>query len=382
MKANILKALGMMSGTSADGVDIALIETDGERITAFGPAETFAYDDRTRTAIRAAMAEAADLPATPAIPGDLAEISALVADRHRAAVDAFLGKHGIARSGIDILGFHGQTLRHWPERQLTWQVGDAETLASVTEIDVVADFRRADVLAGGQGAPFAPLYHAALLRSEAAAIHQPAAWPVAVLNLGGVGNVTWVNGPEELLAFDTGPGNALVDDWVREHGAGHFDDGGRIAAKGRVHEPLVEFWMANDFFRVKPPKSLDRDDFRNSRPTDLGLEDGAATLTAFTAASVAEARRHMLDEPKAWYVCGGGRHNPTLMTMLKERLGVTVLPVEALGWRGDSLEAEAFAFLAVRSLRGLPLSLPTTTGVPEPLTGGRIVRAKHGAAVV
>ncbi len=232
---------------------------------------------------------------------------------------------------------------------------------------MVADFRSADVAAGGEGAPLVPLFHAALVARLPK--------PIVVLNIGGVANVTWIGGAAQLLAFDTGPGNALIDDWVRRHTGAAADLDGALARAGRVSAPHVEQFLANPFFDRLPPKSLDRDDFREALPTGLSLEDGAATLTEMTAAAVAAATRHFPAPAEQWLVTGGGRHNPALMEALGRRLEVPVRPVEAVGWHGDALEAQAFAYLAVRSVLGLPLSLPSTTGVPRPTCGGRLFKA-------
>jgi anhydro-N-acetylmuramic acid kinase len=241
-------------------------------------------------------------------------------------------------------------------------------LARLTGCDVVGDFRSADVAAGGEGAPLAPLYHAALTA--------PLAKPLAVLNLGGVGNVTWIGENDgDILAFDTGPGNAMLDDWVRRHRGQSADIDGALARSGQASAVHVATFLATPYFAKQPPKSLDRDAFGGFVPDELGVADGAATLTDMTAAAVAAARDHFPRPAREFLVTGGGRHNPAIMDALRRRLGMPVRPVEAIGWAGDVLEAQAFAYLAIRSLRGLPLSLPTTTGVPRPLTGGRLFRA-------
>jgi anhydro-N-acetylmuramic acid kinase len=270
---------------------------------------------------------------------------------------------------VDVVGFHGHTILHRPAERRTWQIGDGALLARRLGLDVLADFRHADVVAGGQGAPLAPLYHAAL----AAALPKP----LAVLNIGGVANVTWIAGPSEILAFDTGPGNALIDDWVYRHTGAAADLDGALACAGAVSAAHVENFLANSYFDRPPPKSLDRDDFRGTLPTGLSLEDGAATLSEMTAAAIAVATRHFPAPAKQWLVTGGGRHNPALIEALRRRLDVTVRPVEAVSWQGDALEAQAFAYLAVRSVLGLPLSLPSTTGVPEPCCGGHLFKAPH-----
>jgi anhydro-N-acetylmuramic acid kinase len=277
-----------------------------------------------------------------------------------------LTRRGIAASTVDVVGFHGQTVLHEPERGRTWQIGDGPLLARLTGIDVVNDFRSADVAAGGQGAPFVPLFHAAL----AAALPTP----LGVLNIGGVANVTWIGeaGVEgELIAFDTGPGNAMLNDWTLRHTGRPADIGGALASGGRVDAGALSALLRHPYFERPAPKSLDRDAFDPAPLERLSPADGAATLVAFTAAAVARAQSLFPRPVNRWLVAGGGRHNPTIMAALAERVGTPVAPVEAVGWDGDALEAQAFAYLAVRSLRGLPLSLPTTTGVSRPLTGGK-----------
>lgn len=355
-------AVGLMSGTSMDGIDAALIRTDGESVVERLAFTGVSYEEPFRAELRAAMVAALGLNE----PGSHATIDGVAREltlRHAAAVSAVLAEAGTAASEVALIGFHGQTVAHRPERGWTWQIGDAGLLAQLTGIAVVSDFRSADVAAGGQGAPLAPAYHGALvapLLSDG---------PVAVLNLGGVGNITWFGG-DDWGSFDTGPGNALIDDWVRaEDGLSH-DAGGAIAGTGHVHDDVLTNMLDLDWFDAPPPKSLDRADFSTGPVRGLSLADGAATLTAFTAATVAEALRHVPVRPRRLLVTGGGRHNATLMRMLAERTGVPALPVEAVGWDGDALEAEAFGYLAVRSLRGLAISYPQTTGVQKAITGG------------
>jgi len=364
-------AIGLMSGTSQDGVDVALIETDGEVITRFGPTAYRSYSKAERTLLRSATAAAADLTERTARPSIIAEAEARVNDAHAEAVETFLAANGIAPGDIGVVGFHGQTLLHRPEQRLTIQIGDGRVLAARLGIAVVYDFRAADVAAGGEGAPFAPMFHRALVRRLGGE------GSVAVLNVGGVANVTYVDG-DELIACDTGPGNALVDDFVRLRTERLLDTDGRLAQAGVVDENAVARCLAHPFFTKPPPKSLDRNDFRGWVGTAFdgrSVEDGAATLTALTAAAVARIVPLLPRPPKRWIVAGGGARNPTLMRMLGERLApARVQTAHAAGWSVDSLEAQAFAYLAVRSLRGLPLSLPTTTGVPRPLTGGVLAR--------
>lgn len=355
--------LGLMSGTSLDGIDAALVQTDGEQVTGMGAWLSQPYDSSLREAVRALLGGAGDGPALAAAERRLTEA-------HAELVMRLIRDADMAPDQVDLVGFHGHTIWHRPDERSTRQIGDGALLARLTGIDVVADFRSADVAAGGQGAPLVPLYHAALARALGAA-----ALPLAILNLGGVGNVTWLGAHGEILAFDTGPGNALLDDWVRRHTGDLFDAGGAIARRGIVQAKTLAALLDNSWFNLSPPKSLDRNDFSLVPLDGLDLANGAATLTAFTAHAAAAALQHFPGRPQRWLVTGGGRHNPALMQALRDVLQTSVEPVEAIGWRGDALEAEAFAFLARRSRLGLPLSLPTTTGVPRPLSGGRLFTA-------
>lgn len=352
-----LTAIGLMSGTSLDGVDAALITTDGVRVFHHGPSLTVPYDATLRARLRDILDRAASLSPDDA---DLLDAEQALTDVHTQAVQAVRAKAGDTR--VDIIGLHGQTILHAPGR--TWQIGNASRLSAATDLPVIHDFRTADVQAGGEGAPLAPLYHAALLHGHAT--------PSAVLNIGGVANLTLMTRSGDVLACDTGPGNALLDDWMFRHTRQPCDFNGACAAKGTIDTACLSALLAHDFFRQPPPKSLDRLSFHQAleQISTLSVEDGAATLTAFTAAAIAGTP--LPEQPLHWFVCGGGRHNPTLMRMLAERVAGTVQPVETLGWDGDALEAECFGFLAVRSLRGLPLSLPATTGVPYPMPGGRL----------
>lgn len=361
--------IGLMSGTSADGVDAALIETDGE-----GHIAAIAFADRPYTdSERALIREAARHALTLAAPGPdplIERAGQLLTGAHAEAVAALPGQESAT-----LIGFHGQTVAHRPpgsgvESPFTWQIGDAALLAQLTGRPVAHDFRSADVAAGGQGAPLAPGYH----RARLSGFHEP----VGILNLGGVGNLTWFENPADGSArwggFDTGPANALIDDWVTRHAGARFDEGGKIAAAGTVHEHILSRMANLDYFTARGPKSLDRDDFSTIAVEALSPEDGAATLTAFTAETVALALDNLPVALTRLFVTGGGRLNPTLMAMLAARTGLPVQPVEALGWNGDALEAEAFAWLAVRHVGNLPLSWPETTGVPVPTLGGRLAK--------
>jgi anhydro-N-acetylmuramic acid kinase len=355
-------ALGLMSGTSMDGIDAAIIATDGEAVGRSVAALTIPYPADLRRTLLAIAQDAARAEADP-----LADIERAVTEANAEAVHRILAESRLAPADIAVVGFHGQTILHRPQRRFTRQLGDGALLAALTGIDVVAGFRLADVAAGGQGAPLAPVFHAALARDLPR--------PLAVLNLGGVANVTYID-ETTILACDTGPASAMIDDWVSRHTGQPYDEDGRIARAGRVDQSRVTQLLAADYFERMPPKSLDRNDFSLSAVEGLSLPDGAATLAAFTVASIAAARDHFPAAPLRWLVTGGGRHNPSLMEGLAAALAVPVDPVEAVGWQGDALEAQAFAFLAQRSRRGLPLSLPTTTGVPAPMPGG--VLHRHG----
>ena len=363
--AQIQKVIGLMSGTSLDGVDAALLETDGADVVRPGPALTIAYDGETRALLRAALEEARHVAEGAPVPQSIREAERVLTEKHAEAVKALVAKVG----PVSLIGFHGQTILHRPERRWTWQIGDGALLARLTGIDVVNDFRSADVKAGGQGAPLVPLYHAALARNSSLAR------PLAVVNIGGVGNVTYIDG-DTVLAFDTGPGNAPIDDWMQRHTTTPVDLNGAFAATGKVNDAALDAMLANSFFDRVPPKSLDRMDFGMAAVENLSPADGAATLTSFTAASIARAREHFPQAPQTWIICGGGRHNSTLMGMLQARINAQVLKAEGARWDGDALEAEAFADLAVRSRLGLPLSLPTTTGVAQPITGGKYHSAR------
>lgn len=358
----LITAIGVMSGTSMDAIDVALVETDGEGIVRPGPFRAFAYAPDLRRRLLELIGDA-----TRAEQDPLAAIEREVTEAHAGAVEAFAREEGISLDRVNVVGFHGQTVFHAPRRGITRQLFDGPLAATRLGVDVVYRFRHADVAAGGEGAPLVPLYHRAL------AAHLPQ--PLMVLNLGGVANVTYLDG-DTVLAFDTGPASALLDDFMTRRCGLAYDKDGALAASGKVDGAVLAALLANPFFARTPPKSLDRNDF-HTRATiveALSDADGAATLAAFTVAATARALEHVPRRPLRWLVAGGGRHNATFMRMFAEQLGVPVEPVEAVGWDGDALEAQCFAWLAVRSLKGLPLSLPSTTGVPRPMPGGDLCR--------
>lgn len=347
-------AIGLMSGTSLDGIDAALIESDGVGLVRPLGFTSRAYDPDFRARLRAVLGG----------QGPVAAVERELTLRHARIVETLIAESGYTVEAITVIGFHGHTILHEPAAGRTWQIGDGALLARETGIDVVSDLRANDVAHGGEGAPLVPLFQAALASD----------WekPVAVLNVGGVANVTWIGDPDEpLIAFDTGPGNALINDWCERKAGRAFDEGGGLGLSGRVRESLLQELLSNSYFDRAAPKSLDRDHFRTDLPADLSLADGAATLAAFTAGAVARALEQVPRPPRRWLISGGGRHNAALMKEFGQRLPGLVAPIEAVGWNGDALEAQAFAYLALRSLDGQVLTYPTTTGVKEAVTGGQ-----------
>ena len=367
--AMMLTTIGLMSGTSLDGVDVAMIETDGKRVKSIGPSGYRPYTEPERRLLRQALTEAVHLSQRDARPGILRETERVVTVAHAEAVASFIAHNGITCEDIDVVGFHGQTVLHRPAERMTVQIGDGAALAKAIHIPVMHDFRAADVEAGGQGAPFVPVYHRALAQSLGRE------GPMAVLNIGGVSNITYIDGGDTLIACDTGPGNALLDDFMYRVTAQRFDCDGRMAAQGTADEAWIRQALSHPFFALPPPKSLDRNHFASLMLRDMPPADGAATLTAFTAAAIAQVVALLPKPPESWIVAGGGARNFTLLRMLRERLSpAKVEAADALGWSTDAMEAQAFGFLAARGLKGLPLSYPATTGVPIPMTGGVIAR--------
>jgi anhydro-N-acetylmuramic acid kinase len=359
LKQGPVWALGAMSGTSLDGVDAAMVLSDGETVHDFGPSAYRPYSDAERATLRAALGR---------WPGEagVAAAAEVVENAHAEVLSRF--------SGVDLVGFHGQTLAHDPGGRGTHQAGDGDVLAQVLGGRVVWDFRSADVTLGGQGAPLAPFYHFALARRLGRD-------PLVFLNLGGVGNLTWADpsagapeAPGALVAFDTGPANAPLNDLMQARCGQALDTGGALAAQGAVDEGIVQAFLRLPWFLKMPPKSLDRDSFADlpAMVDDLPDADAAATLVAVAAASVTRGIEHLPAPPTRVLVTGGGRLNPVMMRELAARLPCPVAPVEAAGLDGDMLEAQAFAHLAVRVARGLPTSCPGTTGVAAAIGGGRI----------
>jgi anhydro-N-acetylmuramic acid kinase len=357
-----LTALGLMSGTSLDGIDVAMLETDGERVVKRGPSMTVPYDESQRSILKQALKDAVGLSDRAARPGSLAKVEKQSTDWHVSAVRKFVTEKAISTSKIDVIGYHGQTVLHRPDIALTVQLGLGQALANSLRVPVVHDMRANDMAHGGQGAPLVPVYHRALVADVAER-------PVALVNIGGVANVTWIGAKGALVAFDTGPGNALIDDWMKQQTGAARDEGGKTALQGRVDHAAAAQFLGDGYFEQKAPKSLDRDSFAGISLKGLLVADGAATLVAVTTCAIAMAVRHMPQPPKSWIICGGGRHNLAIMKALAVLLE-GVKTAEDLGLDGDAVEAEAWAFLAVRSLRKLALTYPSTTGARKAVTGG------------
>ncbi|ASY63053.1 Anhydro-N-acetylmuramic acid kinase [Sinorhizobium sojae CCBAU 05684] len=369
----VLTAIGLMSGTSMDGIDVALIKTDGDSIVERGPSTGFAYDPNFRQRLKQGLDDARSIVKRQERPGRLAELERDLTLRHADAVRTFLRENNLLSENVDVVGFHGQTVLHRPDEALTVQIGDGEMLARETGIDVVYDMRANDMVHGGQGAPLIPAYHAVLARGLTE--RQGIDAPIVFVNIGGISNLTFIGAGEEIVAYDSGPGNALIDQWVEAHAGIPFDQGGMIASEGTILPQLVDRYLSHPFFTAKKRRSLDRNDFAPLAPTDASLEDGARTLAHVTAAAIVRSSCHLPSKPATYIVCGGGRLNPVVMRdlgALAEKAGGRVFAAEALELNGDSMEAEAWAYLAVRSLRGLPLSYPGTTGVKRPVSGGRM----------
>jgi anhydro-N-acetylmuramic acid kinase len=371
---NPVWAIGLMTGTVLDGmIDIAAIRTDGETIEEFGPWALVPYPPELRALLSDAMRAALEWRFEGPEPPVFRKAEQALTRAQTAAVQEFLANQGLSAGEVAIIGFHGQTVLHRPpepgRRGDTRQLGDGEWMARASGIDVAYDFRTADMRAGGQGAPLAAIYHAALLR------HAGAAPNSAVLNLGGVANVTWWGGGERLVAFDTGPANAPLNDWVKRRGLGEVDRDGTLARRGSPDEGRLAQWLEHPYFAAAYPKSLDRNSFSAAMADGLSPADGAATLTALVGAAVGAALDRLPMRPETTVLCGGGRKNPAIIEAIRTRAGVVPVMAEQVGWRGDAIEAECFAYLATRAARGLPITFPLTTGVSRPMSGARVAKA-------
>jgi len=346
------KVIGLMSGTSMDGIDAAYLKTDGKEKVELGESITLPFNEDLRQKLTKVFSSGFELEV----------LERQFTEANADAITKLKNKMSNEGDDIDLIGFHGHTILHNPKNKKTLQMGDGKLLAEMIGVDVIGDFRSNDVLHGGQGAPFAPLYHKVLASNLKK--------PLAILNIGGVANITWLGDSEKILAFDTGPGNALIDDFMSLRLGKKMDFEGSLALSGKVDQKILEKLLGHPYFSESAPKSLDRNQFELSPLFKLSDADGVATLSAFTAESVANSFKILPNKPKILLVTGGGRHNLAIMWELKNRLGLEVQPVENVGWKGDALEAQAFGYLAVRSLLRLPLSLPSTTGVDSPISGG------------
>jgi anhydro-N-acetylmuramic acid kinase len=357
-------AIGMMSGTSMDGIAVAAIKTDGEEIFEKKSGLTVSYSSEFRDKLRGILGQGTLTTPIASIEKELTEL-------HAHAFFRYLEEACILPTAVKLIGFHGHTIFHQPPSRFsnprTWQIGDGQLLSQLTKTDVVFNMRENDVKHGGEGAPLVPLYHRALAHDLKK--------PVAIINIGGISNVTWIGHKDQLLAFDMGPGNALLDDWVKTHYNIPYDKDGLIAARGVLNKEVIKNFSAHPYFRQNPPKSLDRLDFNLEDVRHLPPEDALATLTEMTAIAIKEGTRFFSEMPHAYIITGGGRLNKTLMGRLAVHLAPAhVQTTEEIGWDGDYIESEAFAFLAVRATKGLPLSEPTTTGVKKAVSGGAWVK--------
>ncbi len=350
----VYRAIGLMSGTSLDGViDVALVETDGYDYVRPLKYYEHSYDIAVRDKVRKCFGKVDR-------DGCVDDAERLVTDLHIDAVKA-MGE------SADIIGFHGQTITHDPDRGFTWQIGDGQRLARETGMDVVGEMRQKDIRSGGQGAPLLPLYHRAMV----AHIDEP----VMILNLGGVANITYVGAAGELIAFDCGPANALMDDFIKSRRDLDYDEGGIVAAQGQVQSNIIDRFVRDDYFKKLPPKSLDRNHWNLDCVRYASTEDGMATLMEMTIEGVTRALDHLPETPRHIYVAGGGRKNTYLLGCLRKAFDADVLPIDVLDQNGDATEAEGFAYLAVRSLLGEAITLPSTTGVMKPMVGGVLYKS-------
>ncbi len=356
----VYNVIGLMSGTSTDGIDAAFLRTDGDAYIEVIDSLSMSYDDELRSKIKSQFGKNRK-------DADVIDVEREITLKHSEIVNALVEK--VAPLKIDLVGFHGQTIYHAPDIGETLQIGDADLLSKETGIDVVYDFRSADVKAGGEGAPLLPIYHKAI------ALRLGLETPCAFLNIGGVSNVTYIGNGDDIVAFDCGAGNALMDDVMLEEYSKSCDKDGLVASKGNVNDAVLKELMSNSYFDKLPPKSLDRDAWDLSSLQGLSIEDKVSTLTEFTVQGIVNSQDYMNIVPKKWYVCGGGRHNSEMIARLSFQLQGDVCSIDDLGLNGDMLEAEGFAYLAVRSLKNLPLSLPSTRGVKSPQSGGQYRKA-------
>ena len=367
-KNTLYRVLGLMSGTSMDGIDAALLDTNGEELVQAKAHAFYPYNKQDKHYLQKAL-EAGHLWHTHEKPPPaVAKAHHHLTQKHIEAVQQFLRHHNLKAHHCDAIGFHGHTITHRPREGRCEQIGDGHHLASKTGIPVVGNFRQNDMQHGGQGAPLVPVYHRAIAT-------QLTPRPMAFVNIGGITNITWLGDKGEMLAFDTGPGNALLDQWMVQHHGKFMDKDGLLSRQGTVDEVWLKAFMNHPYFQKAPPKSLDRLTFPFHLCHNLKKSSAPITLAQIPALGLKRACAHVPLSPRLWIICGGGRHNPAIMRAIKNTLSGTVMTAEEKGLKGDTIEAQAFAYLAVRSLRGLPLTYPSTTGVHAPVGGGVVYKA-------
>ena len=357
-----ITVIGLMSGTSLDGVDASIIKTDGVDVFDFGSSINVPYGDELRAKLQKLLNSSVD------VVNDLEFINNLEKEftlfNAKVVEELLLDYDG----KIDLIGFSDLTFHHDPKNHISYQLGDGQLLSDLTQIKVVNRFRTADVRLGGQGSPLIPIFYSALTSKMQK--------PVVVLNIGGISSVSWFGQNGEMLAFDSGVGNGVINDWILKHSGEQIDYNGRFAAMGKVDEQVLSCLMRHKYFDVLPPKSVDVNIFKEKLENleGLSIEDGAATATAFVAESITSSLKKYVEEmPKEIIITGGGAKNPTLMRMIRQRLsGIEVVSAADVDWDVSALEAQAFAFLATRRLSYMPNSFPTTTGVIEPTIGGEV----------
>lgn len=358
-----------MSGTSLDGIDVALLRSDGQEHLQCGPFSSIVYDDAFRNQLKQALLDAKTITQRNDRPNQLATLERELTERHADAIHQFVLQHHLNISDIDLIGFHGQTVLHRPEAALTVQLGDGQLLSQLTGVPVVYDMRANDMVHGGQGAPLAPAYHRALVANMDFATNG-----VAIVNIGGISNITAIMPNEELYAFDCGPGNLLIDQWVEAHTGQKYDDGGQIGLRGKVNTTIATEYIENIQKLMSDGRSLDRLDFPTLNKAQTSLQDGARTLAYVTSQLIANSSHRLLREPKLWILCGGGRLNKAIILELENALSsdCSVTTAEEAQFSGDAVEAQAWAYLAIRSVKNLPLTYPTTTGVNNAVSGGML----------
>ncbi|MBV2142921.1 anhydro-N-acetylmuramic acid kinase [Falsochrobactrum sp. TDYN1] len=370
--SNLKRAIGLMSGTSMDGIDIALLTTDGENRVERGPSHAMSYSDGFRARLKAALLDARSIAERADRPGILQRLERDLTLLHAVAIQDFLHEYGLKPEEIDVIGFHGQTVLHRPQEALTVQLGDGALLASETRIPVIYDMRAEDMRNGGEGAPLIPAYHTALSANLPIGLEGP----VVFVNIGGISNLTYVGEDGALIAYDSGPGNMLIDQWMELHEQGSFDAGGAVAMSGHVVGNIANRYLDHEFFKGNRRRSLDRGDFTVPAREEMSMVNGARTLAFVSAAAILRSASHLPATPRTYIVSGGGRKNQAIMaefSALAQCDDARVIDADNAGFDGDAMEAEAWAYLAVRSLRGLPLTYPSTTGCDRSVSGGVLV---------